>query len=327
MTTETGTGKLSRAEVETVVAAAVAAPSVLNTQPWRFTAHGDAIDVHADLARSLPVADPEGRALTISCGAALLNMRLAIANLGGDPVARLLPEPASPTLLARVRRAGRHEPTAEERALHAAIPRRRTSRLPFTGERLGYDEAARLEEAAAAEGCRFRLLATWEEPNVVTAVHDADRAQRADPRVRAETEQWTHRPPGADDGIPDSALGPRPTDPHALVRDFALGTPVVGREAADFERAPSLGVLYTTGDGRVDWLRAGQGLQRLLLMATDHGLQASLLTQALEVPALRWLLRTPSMGAVVPQALLRLGYGAPPPATRRRPVADVLEFT
>jgi hypothetical protein len=300
---------------------------VLNTQPWRFVAHGNAIDVHADPARGLPVIDPDGRALAISCGTALFNMRLAIANLGGDPVVQLLPDRSSPTLLARVRRAGRREPTAEERALHAAIPRRRSSRLPFTSERLGYDKAARLEEAVALEGCRFRLLATWEEPDVVAAVHDADRVQRADPRVRAEVERWTHRPPGAEDGIADIALGPRPTDPSALVRDLALGTPVVGREAADFERAPSLGVLYTAGDGRADWLRAGQGLQRLLLVVTDHGMQASLLTQALEVPALRWLLRTPSMGTVVPQALLRLGYGTPPPATRRRPVADVLQFT
>src|SRR6266498_2951029 len=148
MTTETSAGKLSRADMETVVAAAVAAPSVLNTQPWRFIAHGEAIDLHADPGRTLHVIDPDGRALTISCGAALFNLRLAISALGREPVVQPLPAPATPTLLARVRWAGRREPRPEELALHAAIPRRRASRVPFTGERLGFDEAARLEEAA-----------------------------------------------------------------------------------------------------------------------------------------------------------------------------------
>jgi Nitroreductase family len=322
---ETTNARLSRTELEAIVAAAAAAPSVLNTQPWQFVAHGDVIDVYADPTRSLQVSDPDGRALTISCGAALLNLRLAIAALGREPVVQLLPKSAVPTWLARVRAAGRREPTAEERALHAAIPRRGTSRLPFASERLGFDEATRLEDAAATEGCRFRLLGAWEESDVAAAVRDADRAQRADPDVRAEVEQWIHRPAGAPDGISDAALGPRPTDPQALVRDFALGMPVVGRETAEFETAPSLGVLYSAGDAPADWLRAGQALERVLLVAIDRGLQYSLLTQALEVASLRWLLRAPNMGPMVPQALLRLGYGPPPPKTGRRPVADVLQ--
>jgi len=324
------TATLSRSDIETAVAAAVAAPSVLNTQPWRFTARGDTIDVHADLARGLPVSDPRERALMISCGAALFNLRLAIAALGREPVIQLLPAPQTPTLLARVRCAGKREPTADEATLHAAIPRRRTSRLPLSEQPVPDEILARLEEAAAAEGGVFRKLTGWETPGVIKAVHDADRVQRADPAVRAEIERWIHRPPGSPDGIPDAALGPRPSDPAALVRDFALGAPVVGRETADFERAPFLGTLYTPADDRAAWLRAGQALERLLLIATDRGLAASLLTQAVEVQSLRWLLRAPAMGPAVPQALLRLGYirpGTPAPSpTPRRPIADVLRF-
>jgi Nitroreductase family len=111
-----------------------------------------------------------------------------------------------------------------------------------------------------------------------------------------------------------------------VVRDFAFGHPTPGRQTADFEKGASLAVLYTHGDTRMDWMRAGMALQRVLLAATARDVACSLLTQALEVTALRRLLRVPSMGVVEPQVLLRLGYGVPAPASRRRPVHDVLDL-
>ena len=76
--------------VRYVVAEAVWAPSVHNTQPWRFTTGyepgsrygSQQISLHADLGRRLSVADPDGRKLMISCGAALFNVRLALRSLG-----------------------------------------------------------------------------------------------------------------------------------------------------------------------------------------------------------------------------------------------------
>lgn len=68
-----------------VVAKAVWAPSVHNTQPWRFTVGGQEISLHADADRRLVVADPNGREMLISCGAALFNVRLALRSLGYIP--------------------------------------------------------------------------------------------------------------------------------------------------------------------------------------------------------------------------------------------------
>ena len=68
-----------------VVAAAVWAPSVHNTQPWWFSASGREISLYADAGRQLAVADPRGREMLISCGAALFTARLALRSLGPYP--------------------------------------------------------------------------------------------------------------------------------------------------------------------------------------------------------------------------------------------------
>jgi hypothetical protein len=82
--------------IQFAVAAAVHAPSVHNTQPWRF-GHGErAIDVYADTGRRLRVADPAGRELMISCGAAVFTLRVAMRYLGSLPHVRLFPDSLPP---------------------------------------------------------------------------------------------------------------------------------------------------------------------------------------------------------------------------------------
>ena len=49
----------------------VRAPSIHNSQPWRFCRTEDGVDVLVDPRRVLPVSDPEGRAARVSCGAAV----------------------------------------------------------------------------------------------------------------------------------------------------------------------------------------------------------------------------------------------------------------
>ena len=72
------------------------APSVPNTQPWRFVAVDDSINLYADRSRALPISDPDERALHISCGAALMNLKLAMADNGRTPVVDLLPTTGIP---------------------------------------------------------------------------------------------------------------------------------------------------------------------------------------------------------------------------------------
>ena len=93
-----------------VVAAAVWAPSVHNTQPWWFRTRGQEISLYADDGRQLRVADPAGREMMISCGAALFTARLALRSLGYIPETYVLPDPGQPSLVARVGWQWRAEP-------------------------------------------------------------------------------------------------------------------------------------------------------------------------------------------------------------------------
>lgn len=114
------------------VRAAVAAPSVHNTQPWYFVGHQDGIRLYADTGRLLPRTDPAGRELMISCGAALFNLRLAMRHLGFAADVRLLPEPGRDGLLAEVRWGRYLPPRQEEEWLFRAISLRHTHRGAVT---------------------------------------------------------------------------------------------------------------------------------------------------------------------------------------------------
>nr|BFE36323.1 hypothetical protein GCM10010200_085740 [Actinomadura rugatobispora] len=113
----------TRRSAERLVVAATMGPTVHSVHAWRFTVVPGLIEVRADPDRFRATGDPTGRRLHLSCGAALVNLRLAAAQLGREAVVRLLPDPSSPALLATVRVSGRHRVTRLERLLYAATLR------------------------------------------------------------------------------------------------------------------------------------------------------------------------------------------------------------
>jgi nitroreductase len=317
----------SRRLIDELVRAAVAAPSMHNTQPWRFRIEdaGSTIKLHADPARMLPVGDPDGRAAHIACGAALLNVRVAAAVAAGLRAdIRLLPDPGQPLLLAKVRLGGRNHPTRWERELHAAIWRRQTNREPFSNRPVPPGIRAELAEAACLEGAMLAFPDRGEAARVLRLAAEAERDLLADPAYRAELARWAGGYRDRD-GIPGRALGPRSPEGRDPVREFAPERRQGPMRYAWFEEHPQLAVLSAGRNGPMVWLAAGQALQRVWLTATCRGISVCPLTQPLETAG-AWQVRDPRSAAGPPQMILRIGYGLPvPPGAPRLPVAEVTD--
>ena len=314
--------------VESLVAMAARAPSLHNTQPWRFRTGSHGLELTADPDRFLPGLDPAGREMLLSCGAALFGLRLAIRQAGYLPVVSLLPDPAQPALLARVQLGTVAPATRSERQMLAALPHRHTHRGPFDPGPVAADLLARLRRAAAAEGA---TLCYVEHPDhyqqLATLVAAADRQQQADPAAVSETRSWT-RPGGAAarDGVPAHSFA-APNDPQAgrlAQRDFDLGRDF-GLLDGSGGPPSATAVLVTAADGPADWLRGGQALHRLLLRAASCWVFASLHSQPLELPSLRAEIRTRLALPGAPQMILQLGRVRTAAATARRPPPEFLD--
>jgi len=310
--------------VRGLIEAAGAAPSIHNTQPWRFRVTDELIELHGDPDRMLWVADPRGRALHLSCGAALFNLRLAIRMTGAKPLVWPLPAPGSqPTLLASVELVPGRPPTSDERAMFEMIYRRHTSRMPFSDLPIPEPVRFRLEQEAAHEFATLRILNVSDANLVLDLAEAADRDLAADFGHQVELDQWIGTE--GEDGIPADALGSRPVFTPAPVRDFGRASPAIVLPPGRYEREPRLAVLATAGDRPGDWLRAGQALQRVLLVAAGKGLAASLLYQQIELHDMRQEDTGWWPWPECPQIIIRLGYGPEGNGSPRRGVDDILE--
>ncbi len=323
----------------TVVEAATRAPSIHNTQPWRFTATADQLDVFFDRARGLPVLDPTHRQQVISCGIAVEFAVVALAAAGVLSEVELLSDDADPDHLATVRVIGAIVPTDEDHAFAAAIGHRHTVRDPFEPRVVPADLLDRLQAEAAAFGTWFKpVTRSEEEVATVFLIDRAEEMEQGDPAYLAELQRWVRTDPAAVDGVPVGAVPAG--DPHGRpsnwsIRDFVVGTrPHGGGSPVDPDapppevERPAVVLMGTDGDDRYDWLQAGRALGRVLLLATADGVAASPLTQALDWPATRTRLRSRLSLVGHPQMLLRMGYPregtAAGAASGRRAVAEVL---
>jgi nitroreductase len=309
-----------------IVESGAAAPSIHNTQPWQFVAVADdLLEVRADPDRALWVGDPRARALYLSCGAALFNIRTAIRMTGFNPLVWPLPQPEfPPTVIAAVQAEPGRPPTFAEREMYEAIWRRHTNRNPFTAEPISGSMHDALEQAAGFEFATLRMLNNTEAAVVLELAAKASAELAEDVDHRIELQRWIGAS-GRDDGIPADALPWTPRQEPAPVRgDLAAASPGVVRPAGDYEESPQLAVLTTARDEPSDWLRAGQALQRVLLTATAHGLSASFLYQPIQLRDMRGEAAPTWPWKENPQIVIRFGYGREAPGSPRRPVDDVL---
>jgi nitroreductase len=316
--------------------AAVLAPSLHNSQPWRFRVRDGVnprIDLLMDSARNVPVLDPGQRQLVISCGAALAALELGLRGCGLAPRVELFPQGVASTQLARIHV---HNTECSDGAARAAwhdLLERRSYRGRMTDERL---TAADREALTAGAGPGNRLVivppAAWR--TVEQLILQASLDEAAESEIAAETRDWTRVGERAHDGVPasnwqrtsqETAFAP------VVQRDFAQGRAVPGAAASHLEAAPELAVLLSAADTPPDWLEAGRSILRIALAAHSRGLAIGFVNQPTEVPRIRTqlanVLAPHEIPFTVPQLVLRIGHPADPmpPATPRRTVHEILE--
>lgn len=315
--------------LERAVDCAVRAPSVHNTQPWRFELEPDRMVIRADRARQLTHLDPVGRELVQSVGAALFSIRVALAARGWGAEVDRLPRPDDPDVLAEVRPV-LGSPDSALAALAPAVFRRRTNRRRFSAVQVPDEILRRLTEIAEREGVLLVPVVHESHRRLVARLtQQADGLQNADPAYRAELRTWTTRAAGKGDGVPTAAVphvDGRQRDDVPL-RDFdtsgAGALPPETRSDAN----QTMVLLATRADDQLAWLRAGEALQHVLLELTRLGWVAGPLTQAVEVPVTRIQLRAALTWDAHPQMLLRIGHAASTVPTPRRRRGEVVVGT
>jgi nitroreductase len=325
----------ARSDVERAVCFGVRAPSIHNTQPWRWLHRGGVLELYSDRTRQLPALDPDGRAVLLSCGAALELARVGFAAAGWRTEVDRMPDPARPDLMARIRPVERTVVDAATVQRAEAAERRHTDRRPFRPEPIPAGTVNALLAVAVERDCyAYAVQRADEKLDLAVVFSWADGVELADPAYRAELAHWTRYPDAnAPDGVPASAVphvtpdAPRHTD--VPVRDFEAGI-TGGQELVEvIDEQPLYLVVFTLTDDPRARLRAGEAYARLSVEATRLGLASSAMTQAVDLPAIRERFRALMDWPDHPQMVLRVGRpqsGPTPPPTGRRPLSTVLRY-
>lgn len=327
------------ATIETALALAVRAPSVHNSQPWRWQISRNQISqnqisqntvtLYADPDRHLTEIDPDRRDLMISCGAALHHFTVALSALGWESEVKRLPDPTEPDALATIAIVGPHAVVEQDIALAAAIPRRRTDRRWLSSWPVPRTDIALMAERAASFDVNLERI---EDDNELAAiVREAVLQHLGNRDYVAELSTWSGRHETAS-GVPAANTAAPTNSARFSARAFAdprLQQPI-GVQARDDSGVTV--VLTTDRDDPESQVRAGEATSAALLTATALGLSACPLTEPLEIADTRAAIqRNLVADRTYPQMLLRIGWAAlnadPLPATRRRPLADVVLYT
>lgn len=306
------------------------APSLHNSQPWRWIASSVGVDLFVDPRRKVTSTDSSGREAIISCGAALDHFRVAMGAAGWETNVDEFPNPNNLDHLASMEFASVGYVAQARRDRADAIPHRRTNRLPFRAPKHWSSFEPLLRSAFECEVVTLDVLADDVRPRLAEASRLTEALRRYDDLYHRELDWWTS-PLRETDGIPERALLSESDDRRVdLNRRFPIDPLDERSSAGTYDEAKIL-VLSTPRDTRVDALNCGEVLSAILLECTTAGLATCPVTHITELEASRKMIRDLiSCPAAVPQVLIRVGIEpegelAPEP-TPRRPLSEVLEI-
>jgi nitroreductase len=315
-----------RTVLEAAARASLRAPSVFNTQPWRWRIEAGALELSADPERQVAAIDPEARLLMLSCGGALHHALTALAAAGWAATVTRFPSDDR-AVLARVRIEGPTEPDPKAQALVDAISRRRTDRRAFGDRKVDDETLTALRRVVEACGAYLHVVPHDQVAMLGILVEQAADAEHLDPAYRTDLTRWTSRPAWTGDGVP-AATAVEPALRRVPVREFAPhGGGDVLAAGEDHDAGAEYTILYGMGADPVDLLRGGEAMSALLLTATAAGLSTAPLSEAVEVAWSKYLLGELLSGIGEPYLVVRLGYvesAEQLPATPRRSATEVI---
>jgi nitroreductase len=323
------TKSISRdAAIRDAMASAVLAPSVHNTQPWRFVVTPDGLDISLDRRRQLAVLDPSGRQMVLSAACALFNARVSFARAGIGVTVERIQDPDRPDLLARLRITESGSSDDELVMLAEAVGLRQTNRRRFDPSAVPEELIQRLAEAAHREHATLNPIVEEADRQTVARLSQrADGQQVTNPAYRNELRSWTTDDSTRLDGVRAEVI-PRvdgTADDEIPIRDFDTRAAGALPAATHSSAHQCLLILSTDGDGIDSWVHAGEALERAWLELTSAGFTASVFTQVIEEPGLRAQLRQELGMQTHPQLILRVGHAPQTARSLRRPLQDMLD--
>jgi hypothetical protein len=315
--------------VKRAVQLACRAPSVHNSQPWRWVAEDAGLHLFVDRCRWVHSADRSGREAIISCGAVLDHLRIAMVAAGWQAHIERFPNPNNRDHLASLEFSPLEFVTDAQRKRTEAILQRRTDRLPLGRPTYWASFEPVLRSSVDESVAMLDVLSDDVRPQLVEASQLTEALRSDDASYHAELQWWTS-PFALYEGVPPDALASDSEQQRVdVARDFPSRSHLDRRVDVAVDWSKVL-VLSTAEDTRTDVLRCGEALSTVLLECTMAGMATCTLTHLIELRDSRDIVRTLIGGRWEPQVLIRVGIAPPmedlPAATPRRPLDDVLEI-
>ena len=319
---------ISTEELTAIVELACRAPSLHNSQPWRWTLQRGILHLFADHGRVGHHTDITGNEVIMSCGAALDHLQVAAAAAGWQATVDRYPEPNDHDHLASITFHKAGSVSEHSHAMGEAISHRRTDRLAFAAPEPWTELEQMLRSVLDDTVAELDVIDDSGRPALADASRRTEEHRRDDASYRYELLWWTHHS-GASDGLPSTAMA---STSEAARVDVARDFPSYGagdrRPGVDRDHSKIL-VLSTFDDSRENTLRCGEALSRVLLECTAAGFATCTLTHMIELHASREAVRRITGRRAEPQVLIRVGRQADnsPAAVRtpRRPIGEVLQ--
>jgi nitroreductase len=312
--------------LQVVLNLATRAPSIHNTQPWRWRVDTASLDLYSEPNMQLHNTDPDGRDLILSCGAALHHCVVALGAMGWKAKVHRFPDHDDTSYLATIE-VQPHTPDHADITLAAAIPRRRTDRRAYSSWPVAGGDIALMAARAARSGVMLRQVDALERMNKIVAQAVWDHSTNRD--YLHELTMWSGRYDSVA-GVPARNTPPSERTAPIPGRLFA-GPGLAPSAASPADDGAAILALGTEGDDRLFRLRAGEATSVVLLTATALGLACCPISETLEIRQTREAVRADVFGASgYPQMLLRVGWAPvnadPLPPTPRRRLSHVVQW-